>query len=157
MHTTAADALAAGVPLLTLPGRAFSSRVAASLLRAAGGGLEHGIVSSLRAYADVAAHLARRGGDRGASLRRLSAAARSEATTAALFTDAVFQGGLDRALSATHEACRAVAPTTPTGVSAGGDEAKPSAKAKAGKRKRRRNEAARRRCAYGAIVVPRRA
>ncbi|ODN70142.1 tetratricopeptide repeat protein [Methylobrevis pamukkalensis] len=35
-HTTASDALWAGVPVLTRPGRAFPSRVAASLLRAVG-------------------------------------------------------------------------------------------------------------------------
>jgi len=35
-HTTASDALFAGVPVLTCPGRTFASRVAASLLRAAG-------------------------------------------------------------------------------------------------------------------------
>ncbi|WP_298289868.1 tetratricopeptide repeat protein [Thiomonas sp.] len=34
-HTTASDALWAGVPLLTVPGETFASRVAASLLRAA--------------------------------------------------------------------------------------------------------------------------
>src|SRR5262249_8752904 len=35
-HTTASDALWAGVPLVTLPGKSFASRVAASLLEAAG-------------------------------------------------------------------------------------------------------------------------
>lgn len=35
-HTTASDALRAGVPVLTLPGRAFPSRVAASLLTTLG-------------------------------------------------------------------------------------------------------------------------
>ena len=35
-HTTAADALWAGVPVLTLPGESFASRVAASLLAAVG-------------------------------------------------------------------------------------------------------------------------
>ncbi len=35
-HTTASDALRAGVPLLTVPGRSFASRVAASLVTAAG-------------------------------------------------------------------------------------------------------------------------
>ena len=35
-HTTATDALRAGVPLLTVPGRSFASRVAASLVSAAG-------------------------------------------------------------------------------------------------------------------------
>jgi len=35
-HTTASDALWAGLPVLTLPGRAFAARVAASLLAAIG-------------------------------------------------------------------------------------------------------------------------
>jgi predicted O-linked N-acetylglucosamine transferase (SPINDLY family) len=35
-HTTAADAMWMGVPLLTVPGRSFASRVCASLVRAAG-------------------------------------------------------------------------------------------------------------------------
>jgi predicted O-linked N-acetylglucosamine transferase (SPINDLY family) len=35
-HTTASDALWMGVPVLTLPGRSFASRVCASLVRAAG-------------------------------------------------------------------------------------------------------------------------
>jgi predicted O-linked N-acetylglucosamine transferase (SPINDLY family) len=35
-HTTATDALRAGVPLLTVPGRSFASRVAATLVTAAG-------------------------------------------------------------------------------------------------------------------------
>jgi predicted O-linked N-acetylglucosamine transferase (SPINDLY family) len=35
-HTTAADAMWMGVPLLTVPGRGFASRVCASLVRAAG-------------------------------------------------------------------------------------------------------------------------
>lgn len=37
-HTTAADALWMGVPVLTLPGRSFASRVCASVVRAAGVG-----------------------------------------------------------------------------------------------------------------------
>jgi predicted O-linked N-acetylglucosamine transferase (SPINDLY family) len=35
-HTTASDALWMGVPVLTMPGRSFASRVCASLVRAAG-------------------------------------------------------------------------------------------------------------------------
>jgi predicted O-linked N-acetylglucosamine transferase (SPINDLY family) len=35
-HTTAADAMWMGVPVLTIPGRSFASRVCASLVRAAG-------------------------------------------------------------------------------------------------------------------------
>lgn len=151
MHTTAADALAAGVPLVTMLGASFSSRVAASLLRAAGGGLELGIVRSLRAYVDVAARLAgvRSGSGSGSSarmgsrvraapLRRLNAVALSKRTTRALFDDAGFQRGLDRALSSVHEACRA---DLPAGMTPG-----------KGLATRTRLK---RRCAYGAVVVPR--
>ncbi|MEL5849640.1 MAG: hypothetical protein U7M05_09785, partial [Candidatus Igneacidithiobacillus chanchocoensis] len=47
-HTTATDALWAGVPLLTVPGPTFASRVASSLLRAAG--LPQCILSDWSAY-----------------------------------------------------------------------------------------------------------
>lgn len=50
--TTACDALAAGLPVLTLPGPTFTSRVAASLLSAAD--FHEGIVDSLEAYRDRA-------------------------------------------------------------------------------------------------------
>jgi protein O-GlcNAc transferase len=46
--TTACDALAAGLPLLTVPGASFPSRVAASLVTA--GGFMEGIVDSLDDY-----------------------------------------------------------------------------------------------------------
>ena len=59
-HTTAADALWAGVPVLTLPGRAAAGRVAASLALAAG--LPRSILAgSLREYEDTAVRLAREG------------------------------------------------------------------------------------------------
>jgi predicted O-linked N-acetylglucosamine transferase (SPINDLY family) len=49
-HTTAADALWAGVPVLTLPGESFASRVAASVLAAAGlEGLAMGSVADYEA------------------------------------------------------------------------------------------------------------
>ena len=56
-HTTASDALWAGVPVLTLPGRSFASRVGASLVRAAG--LPELVTSSVSAYEDLAVELAR--------------------------------------------------------------------------------------------------
>jgi protein O-GlcNAc transferase len=55
-HATALDALWAGVPLLTRPGRSFASRVAASLLRCAG--LPELIVGSPDEYAELAVELA---------------------------------------------------------------------------------------------------
>ncbi|SDW62480.1 O-linked N-acetylglucosamine transferase, SPINDLY family protein [Thiocapsa roseopersicina] len=55
-HTTASDALSVGVPVLTYPGRTFPSRVAASLLTAAG--LPELIATDARDYLDRARRLA---------------------------------------------------------------------------------------------------
>ena len=54
--TTASDALRVGLPLVTLSGRTFVSRMAGSLLEAVG--LTDGIVDSLDAYVDLAVALA---------------------------------------------------------------------------------------------------
>jgi predicted O-linked N-acetylglucosamine transferase (SPINDLY family) len=56
-HTTASDALWAGLPLITLPGQSFPARVAASILQAAN--LPELIVPDLAAYESVALKLAR--------------------------------------------------------------------------------------------------
>jgi protein O-GlcNAc transferase len=56
-HTTASDALWAGLPLLTCRGDQFDGRVAASLLRAVG--LPELIAPDLHAYAEMAGALAR--------------------------------------------------------------------------------------------------
>jgi predicted O-linked N-acetylglucosamine transferase (SPINDLY family) len=56
-HTTAMDALWAGLPVLTLMGESFAGRVAASLLQAAN--LPELITTSLQAYEDKALALAR--------------------------------------------------------------------------------------------------
>lgn len=56
-HTTASDALWAGVPVLTCPGRSFGARVAGSLLHAAG--LPELVVPTLAAYEAAALRLAR--------------------------------------------------------------------------------------------------
>ncbi|HJW02520.1 MAG TPA: tetratricopeptide repeat protein [Azospira sp.] len=55
-HTTASDALWAGLPVLTCPGKSFASRVAASLLKAIG--LPELIVASLDEYQALAIELA---------------------------------------------------------------------------------------------------
>jgi predicted O-linked N-acetylglucosamine transferase (SPINDLY family)/glycosyltransferase involved in cell wall biosynthesis len=55
-HTTASDALWAGVPVITLPGDTFASRVATSLLTAIG--LPELSVANLTAYERLAVHLA---------------------------------------------------------------------------------------------------
>jgi predicted O-linked N-acetylglucosamine transferase (SPINDLY family) len=56
-HTTAADALRAGLPVITCEGQAFPARVAASLLRTFG--LPELVTSSLEAYFDLALSLSR--------------------------------------------------------------------------------------------------
>jgi predicted O-linked N-acetylglucosamine transferase (SPINDLY family) len=56
-HSTAADALWAGLPVLTCTGRSFASRVAGSLLRAVG--LSELVTSSLDEYEALALKLAR--------------------------------------------------------------------------------------------------
>jgi predicted O-linked N-acetylglucosamine transferase (SPINDLY family) len=56
-HSTACDALCAGVPVLTCAGQSFAGRVAASALRAAG--LEELVTHSLDEYESVALELAR--------------------------------------------------------------------------------------------------
>ena len=54
--TTASDALRVGLPIVTLSGRSFVSRMAGSLLHAVG--LDEGVVESLDAYVDLAVDLA---------------------------------------------------------------------------------------------------
>ena len=61
-HTSVADALWAGVPVVTLQGGAFGQRVGASLVRSAGGAgsgssLAFGVVRSLKEYASVSLRL----------------------------------------------------------------------------------------------------
>jgi protein O-GlcNAc transferase len=56
-HTTASDALWAGLPVLTCAGRSFAARVAGSLLHAVG--LPELVTTSLEAYEALALKLAR--------------------------------------------------------------------------------------------------
>ncbi len=56
-HTTASDALWMGVPVLTLPGRGFASRVCASLVTAAG--TPEFVCDSPAAYVEIAVRLGR--------------------------------------------------------------------------------------------------
>jgi protein O-GlcNAc transferase len=55
-HMTAADALWMGVPIITLPGKSFASRVAASLLQAIG--LPELVTDTLQSYEALARQLA---------------------------------------------------------------------------------------------------
>lgn len=81
-HTTASDALFAGLPVLTWLGKTFPSRVAASLLRAAG--LPELVADTPEAYEDLAVTLATRPGRLAGLRERLQ---RNRAT-AALFDGA---------------------------------------------------------------------
>ncbi len=56
-HTTAADALWMGTPILTVPGKSFASRVCASLVSAAG--LEEMVCGTEEQYVARAVELAR--------------------------------------------------------------------------------------------------
>lgn len=90
-HTTASDALWAGVPVLTCAGETFSSRVGSSLLRAAG--LPELATGSLDEYETLALALI------GAPARRESLRARLAASraTAPLFDAAGFARALETA------------------------------------------------------------
>ena len=88
-HTTASDALAAGLPLLTCRGSAFAGRVAASLLHAAG--LPELITDSLPHYESRAVEIATSPRLLGALRRRL------ESRQAPLFDAHRFRADLERA------------------------------------------------------------
>jgi predicted O-linked N-acetylglucosamine transferase (SPINDLY family) len=99
-HATASDALWAGLPLVTLRGRSFVSRVSAGLLASAG--LEELIASTPEGYEAIALSLAR---DRGrlADLRQRLASARG---TAALFDINRFVNGIEAAYLEMHARAR---------------------------------------------------
>lgn len=96
-HTTASDALWAGLPLLTWPGETFASRVAASLLQAVG--LGELVVSSLAEYEATAIALAR---DH-EHLGRLRARLADNRLKMPLFRTADYVRGLEAALATMHE------------------------------------------------------
>jgi protein O-GlcNAc transferase len=106
-HTTASDALWMGLPVLTLAGDAFASRVAASLLTAVG--LNELVTMSLADYETMACALASQP-ERLAELRRKLGAARA---SSGLFDSRKFCLHFERALEvmwARHE--RGEAPAT---------------------------------------------
>jgi protein O-GlcNAc transferase len=103
-HTTASDALWAGLPVLTCQGRAFAARVAASLLRAVG--LPELICQSLAEYEAAALRLAT---DRGAlwAVRKKLAQMRS---TGPLFDTERYRRHLEAAFTRMWEIAQAGAP-----------------------------------------------
>jgi len=103
-HTTASDALWAGLPLLTCPGEAFPSRVAASLLSAIG--LPELIAPSREAYEALALSLAADPGKLDALRRQLV----GNRTTRPLFDTAAFARGIETAYVRMVERSRAGLP-----------------------------------------------
>jgi protein O-GlcNAc transferase len=95
--TTASDALWAGLPVLTLPGESFASRMAGSLLRAAG--VPELIAESDAAYEELAARLATDAQPLADIRRRLGRAPRASA----LFDTARFCRNLEAAYVAMWE------------------------------------------------------
>ncbi|HEX4233428.1 MAG TPA: hypothetical protein VH041_03915 [Caldimonas sp.] len=83
-HTTASEALWCGVPVLTLKGRTFAQRVAASVLHVAG--LDELVAADVDAYRDLALTLASDPARRSALRDRLV----GQRTTSALFDGAAF-------------------------------------------------------------------
>jgi hypothetical protein len=71
-HTTASDAMWMGVPILTMPGKGFASRVCASLVRAAG--MSELICGGLQDYVERAVALGGRPNDVKALKQKLLAA-----------------------------------------------------------------------------------
>lgn len=103
-HTTASDALWAGLPLVTCRGRTFASRVAASLLRATG--LPELITDSLDAYEDLACALARDG----KRLDELRARLEASRDKAPLFDTALTTRHIEAAYLTAHQRRRAGLP-----------------------------------------------
>jgi protein O-GlcNAc transferase len=100
-HTTASDALWAGLPVLTLIGSTFPGRVAASLLNAVG--LPELISATPQAYEELAVELAANP-DKLATIKGKLAHNR---LTMPLFDTELYARRLDAAYAAMYERCRA--------------------------------------------------
>ena len=103
-HSTAADALWAGCPLITFSGQSFASRVCGSVLRAAG--LPELVTSSRDEYRALVIGLARDPAAREALRSRVAAARHSSP----LFDTERFTRSLEQAYLAMHERARQVLP-----------------------------------------------
>jgi predicted O-linked N-acetylglucosamine transferase (SPINDLY family) len=111
-HTTGADALWAGLPVVTCTGRSWASRVGASLLRAVG--LPELMAASLEDYKALALALAR-DPERVATLRAHLLAARD---TAPLFDAPGFAAALEDAYTEMANRARAGEAPAPFAVAA---------------------------------------
>ncbi|QWD66367.1 tetratricopeptide repeat protein [Polynucleobacter sp. MWH-Aus1W21] len=95
-HTTASDALWAGLPILTCTGKSFASRVAASLLSAVG--LQELITDSLEAYAAKAIALAKNPAD----LKIIKEKLAKNRLTEPLFNSELMAKSIEKAYKAVH-------------------------------------------------------
>jgi predicted O-linked N-acetylglucosamine transferase (SPINDLY family) len=96
-HTTASDALWAGLPVLTLAGQTFASRVAGSLLRTLG--LPELIATTLDEYEEAALRLA----NDPERLGNLRARLEANRETSGLFDGGQFARNLEKAYAAMWE------------------------------------------------------
>jgi len=111
-HTTASDALWAGVPLITITGSTFAGRVATTLLHAVG--MPDLCVSSIAQYERLAAELARSPGELAAIRTRLANGRRSSA----LFDTAGYCRHLESAYREIHARHRRGEPPSSLDVAA---------------------------------------
>ena len=112
-HTTASDALWAGLPVLTCPGGAFAARVGASLVHAAG--LPELVCADLAAYEQVASSLASDPG----RLAGLRARLREHRLSLPLFDTGAFRRHFERALETIWERHRQGLAPAPLDIPAG--------------------------------------
>ena len=96
-HTGASDALSAGLPVLTCPGRTLATRVAASILHAAG--MDDLAVRDMEAYEELAVALA----NRPQRLSELKLRLAKTRRTCALFDTSRFVRNLEAAYVRMHE------------------------------------------------------
>ena len=96
-HTTASDALWAGLPVLTRFGKSFASRVASSLLHAVG--LPELITHTTEEYESLAIDLAKNSG----KISSLKARLANNRATCPLFNTALFIQHIESAYQAVHE------------------------------------------------------
>jgi len=96
-HTTTADTLWAGVPVITTPGKHFASRVSASMLRAVG--LPELITKSLEKYEALAVSLAKKPN----KLSALRSKLRTNITKTPLFNTEGYTGYLEKGFIAAYD------------------------------------------------------